>query len=66
MISNDFWEKKWRIPKKKIKKKRWINLNLAILRVGDLFWMVSSRDPLQRVVGDLQLGDEKVTAWITW
>ena len=27
----------------------------------DLFGMVSSRDPNSRVVGDLQLGDEKVT-----
>ena len=31
------------------------------------FGMVSSRDPeLKGYISDLQLGDEKVTAWITW
>ena len=29
---------------------------------GDLFGMVSLRDPNSKVVGDLQLGDKKVTA----
>ena len=37
---------------------------------GNAVWfllgMLSSRDPKSRVVGDLQLGDEKVMVWITW
>ena len=44
-------------------KRWWLKiLNLAIH--CDLFGMV--KWPFSMVVGDLQLGDEKVTAWITW
>ena len=33
---------------------------MAILRFRALFGMVSSRDPNSKVVGDLQLADQKV------
>ena len=40
------------------------NQNLAILRMC-LFWGMV-KWPFGKVVGDLQLGDTKVTDWITW
>ena len=42
------------------------DLSLAILRVCDLFGMVSSRDPLNGWKGDLQIGDQKVRNLFIW
>ena len=38
---------------------RWFNQS-------DLYWDGQLRDLSRRIVCDLQLGDKKVTAWITW
>ena len=54
------------LDSKKIYIQRWMptNKHVPAIILRDLFEMV--KWPFQGVVGDLQLEDETITAWITW